>query len=384
MDNQHEKIILIKRGFEEHLPIEAGAGELLVTLDTENLYVGQGPDNELILLTPVKSVNGQTGIIKLDKNDIGLSNVLDREQASKEDFDDHVALEAEAHGGIVTDTDYRLSDSRTPTEHGNELHSQDYITAEDIPVQSVNGLTGEVELTFGKEDFGLGNVLDIEQASKADFDAHTQLGTEAHGGIVVSTDPRLSDSRTPTEHGNESHNQSYVTLEEIPVKSVNGRTGDVEIEFTALENVDNVQQMPKAGGKFEGDVDFDNHALIKPKIEQYSETLINKLGQIGTVTLDLSGGNVFHIVQGEGAMEFEFLCPHLPLAALTCTLVHTLPQEEQAVTFPASVQWADKEIPDTPDPGLSVVYTFFTLDSGNTWIGTQAISGLNLPTGEGE
>ena len=305
MNNQSENVILIKRGFEEYLPLEAGQGELLVTLDTENLYVGKGPGNELILLTPVKSVNGKTGIVELDKNDIGLSNVLDKEQASKEDFEAHVGLGPEAHGGIIAETDPRLSDSRTPTEHGNDLHDKDYITAEEAPVQSVNGQKGVIELAFDKEDIGLGNVY-------------------------------------------------------------------------------NIQQMPKAGGTFEGDVDLDNHALIRPKIEQYSESLVSIPEQVGTVTLDLSEGNVFHVTQGEEPIEYEFLCPLLPSTALTFTLIHTFSQEEQAIIFPTSVRWANDEIPDCPGSGLSAVYTFFTIDSGSTWIGTQAINGLTLSLGEGE
>ena len=305
VNNQSENVILIKRGLEEYLPPEASEGELLVTLDTENLYVGKGPDNQLILLTPVKSVNGKTGIIELGKNDIGLSNVLDKEQASKEDFEEHVALGVEAHGGLVADTDPRLSDSRTPTEHGNDLHDQDYITTEEAPVQSVNGQTGVIELEFGKEDVGLGNL-------------------------------------------------------------------------------DNVKQMPKAGGTFEGDVDLNNYALIRPKIEQYSETLVSKLDQMGIVTLDLSEGNVFHVTQGEESIEYEFLCPLLPSAALTFTLIHTFSQEEQAIIFPTSVRWANDEIPNGPALGISAVYTFFTIDSGESWIGAQAINGLNLSLGEGE
>lgn len=40
-----------------------------------------------------------------------------------------------------------------------------------------------------------------ELATKTSVDTHTTATTTAHGGIVASTDSRLSDSRTPTAHG---------------------------------------------------------------------------------------------------------------------------------------------------------------------------------------
>lgn len=39
-----------------------------------------------------------------------------------------------------------------------------------------------------------------DMATQAELDAHTTLTTTAHGGIVASTDSRLSDARTPTAH----------------------------------------------------------------------------------------------------------------------------------------------------------------------------------------
>ena len=69
------------------------------------------------------------------------------------DLVDHEALTTTAHGGIVADTDPRLSDPRTPTEHGNEAHTSDYVDAAGAaaaaPVQSVQGQTGEVVLSAG-------------------------------------------------------------------------------------------------------------------------------------------------------------------------------------------------------------------------------------------
>jgi len=40
----------------------------------------------------------------------------------------------------------------------------------------------------------------VDMATQAELDTHTALTTTAHGGIVASTDPRLTDARTPTAH----------------------------------------------------------------------------------------------------------------------------------------------------------------------------------------
>jgi hypothetical protein len=40
----------------------------------------------------------------------------------------------------------------------------------------------------------------VDMATQAELDTHTTLTTTAHGGIVASTDPRLTDARAPTAH----------------------------------------------------------------------------------------------------------------------------------------------------------------------------------------
>src|SRR5690625_3577781 len=42
------------------------------------------------IVVPVKSVNGKTGEVELDKNDVGLGKVIDDRQATKTEFDAHV------------------------------------------------------------------------------------------------------------------------------------------------------------------------------------------------------------------------------------------------------------------------------------------------------
>ena len=52
-------------------------------------------------------------------------------------LDTHTGLTTTAHGGIVADTDARLSDDRTPTVHGSDKHSESYET--DLGVPATDG-----------------------------------------------------------------------------------------------------------------------------------------------------------------------------------------------------------------------------------------------------
>lgn len=90
----------------------------------------------------VISVNGKEGQhIQITKNDLGLGNVLDVAQVSQEEF--------------------------------NTLKERvDNLVIEGETVTSVNGMTGEVVVT--KETLDLNKVLNETQATKAEFDTHTQ------------------------------------------------------------------------------------------------------------------------------------------------------------------------------------------------------------------
>ena len=59
---------------------------------------------------------------------------------------------------------------------------------------------------IGSGDGGGGGTVD--SVARAAITSHTEETTAAHGGIVASTDPRLSDARTPTAH---THTAAEVT-----------------------------------------------------------------------------------------------------------------------------------------------------------------------------
>lgn len=84
--------------------------------------------------------------------------------------------------------------------------------------------------------------LDAEATARASADTtnatnlsnHTALTTGAHGGIVASTDPRLSDARTPTAH---NHPQSDITnlVSDLALKATQA---GLDAEATARADAD--------------------------------------------------------------------------------------------------------------------------------------------------
>ena len=93
----------------------------------------------------------------------------------------HEALTTTAHGGIIASSDV----TTTPT-------------ASKVP-RAVTGTT----IADGWLSAAIARTSDVtaEATARASADsAHAALTTSAHGGIVASTDARLSDARTPTTH----------------------------------------------------------------------------------------------------------------------------------------------------------------------------------------
>lgn len=67
-------IIKLKRGNKTNFAsLTLQAGEPAFVLDDKEFYVGDG--TEKILINSIKSVAGKTGVVTLDKKDVGLDNV---------------------------------------------------------------------------------------------------------------------------------------------------------------------------------------------------------------------------------------------------------------------------------------------------------------------
>ena len=152
------------------------------------------------------------------------------------------------------------------------------------------------------------------------------------------------------------------------VGAVNEVNGEVDAHL-AQETQD--AHIPQNVGIGTLDIDINNKELQKPKIKNYSETAEVATGVTGSRTINLENGNVFrHTLSG--TTTYAFSNPPANGVAGSFTLIIQQPTTARAIIFPASVKWADGEIPDAPPASRVAVYTFITTNGGSRWYGFQA------------
>jgi hypothetical protein len=129
----------------------------------------------------------------------------------------------------------------------------------------------------------------------------------------------------------------------------------------------------KGTSKYLANTDFDDNALIKPEIKDYSITLTASGNTGATETLDLTNGNAFSATVN-ASCTFTFSNPPITGKLGEFVLIITN-GGSSAVTWPASVDWPAATVPTLTTAGVDVL-TFITQDAGTTWLGFT--SGLDL------
>lgn len=115
---------------------------------------------------PVKSVNEKTGEVKINKSDVGLGSVKDEEQATKSEFNNHVADESvHFEKSDVSKADIGLGSVKDKEQLGKSETAKNSETLEGKSLEEVrSGVT--------QSDVGLSKVVNEEQATKSEFDNH--------------------------------------------------------------------------------------------------------------------------------------------------------------------------------------------------------------------
>ena len=139
------------------------------------------------------------------KQQVGLGNVTNVEQASKVDFQNHLDDHNNPHG--VTKTQVGLGNV-TNVEQASKREFDAHTTNRNNP----HNVT--------KSQVGLANVTNVEQASKADFDAHSR-DTTKH----ITQQERISwnskaDGRALTDHTANRNNPHGVTKTQVGLSNV--------------------------------------------------------------------------------------------------------------------------------------------------------------------
>lgn len=236
--------------------------EKLAKLDPEAQGVGE-----------VISVNGKKGVVELDKDDVGLGNVLNEKQATKVEHDTLAKR---------VDENKEALEKKVDKVEGKELSSNDFTDdfkdkLEKLPsssnfVTSVNERTGNVVLT--KKDVHLDNVLNVEQASKTEHDALAERVGLVEVEVEDKVDKRegydLSSNDFTDEYKKKIDELSESKPVEDYVSSVNGETGDVAIDKDTLElgNVLNVEQASKEEFDLLKEVVESNKGALDTKVDE--------------------------------------------------------------------------------------------------------------------
>ena len=130
-----------------------------------------------------------------------------------------------------------------------------------------------------------------------------------------------------------------------------------------LEEAEDDIEIIKDGGTLK------NNQLKKSNLQAYSETVVTKESVSGEVDVDLSEGNVFHH-KVTGGVVYSFINAAESGKATSFTLIVQQPSTAYELDWPEIVKWPEGEVPDAPDDGNIGIYTFFTIDGGNTFYGS--------------
>jgi len=185
-----------------------------------------------------------------------------------------------ASSNIIVEGDARLTDARTPTSHGNEVHTSTFVDAAGAaaaaPVQSVAGRTGTVTLA----------VADVANAVPDSRDVIAGDGLTGGGTLVANRTLTLGAPGTlNTSSTNAVTTTSHTHAVTFPVTSVAGRTGSITLAAADVSGVvDTSTNQTVAGVKT-----FSARTVLEGQIETTPGT---NLGTTGTLTLDFSGASL--------------------------------------------------------------------------------------------
>lgn len=256
---------------------------------------------------------------------------------------------------------------------GKGLSSNDYTTAEKEKlagiaagaqvntVTSVAGRTGAVTLT--KIDVGLGNVDNVKQASKTEFDTH-QADNTAHG-VDTRIPKSLATAADQVMVSSGVGAWAVKTLAQFKTWLGLGSAAYTASTAyaTAAQGTKADNALPKAGGTISGEINMQDNALTRPYIKDYAETVGATPATTGTVTFDMATGNVFKVTP-TGNITIAVSNPPATGRQGSITIKITNGATVYAKTFPASFKWVNDEIPDMSEAGKTYLVVAETDNAG--------------------
>ncbi|MFZ3043828.1 MAG: hypothetical protein WA058_01835 [Minisyncoccia bacterium] len=120
-------------------------------------------------------------------------------------------------------------------------------------------------------------------------------------------------------------------------------------------------------------IDLGDNRLDQAILKDYAETKTAPAISAGTLTLDLSTGNVFEVALNAAISTLTISNPSPTGNACSFTLVLTADGTPRTVAWGGSVSWAGGVSPTlTSTNGKKDFFTFYTSNAGTNWYGFTA------------
>ena len=135
-----------------------------------------------------------------------------------------------------------------PTKTSQLNNDSGYITANDVPVKSVDGETGNVVTNAVKT-----TMQTLTDAQKQQARTNIGAGTSSFDGDYngLTNKPTI-----PTKTSELSNDSGFITEANIPVKSVNGKTGDVTLDAKSVGALPDTTVVPSKTSELDNDSGF--------------------------------------------------------------------------------------------------------------------------------
>ena len=218
----------------------------------------------------VDSVNGKTGVVVLSAADVGAlpNTTVIPDKTSQLDNDSGYITNSALTGyakktEIPTKTSELTNDSGyitnvalepyaktvdIPTKTSQLNNDSGYITANDVPVKSVDGATGNVVTNAVKT-----TTQTLTDAQKQQARTNIGAGTSSFDGDYNSL---VNKPTIPTKTSQLENDSHYITANEAPVTSVNSKTGAVQLNASDVGALPDTTVIPTKTSQLDNDSGF--------------------------------------------------------------------------------------------------------------------------------
>ena len=327
----------------------AGYGITDAKIDGNNVVLG---DKTITPYTPsnpptypVDSVNGKTGVVVLSAADVGAlpNTTVIPDKTSQLDNDSGYITNSALTGyakktEIPTKTSELTNDSGyitntalepyaktvdIPTKTSQLNNDSGYITANDVPVKSVDGATGDVVTNAVKT-----TTQTLTDAQKQQARTNIGAGTSSFDGdynsltnkptIPTKTSQLTNDSGfitdaaltgyakttdIPTKTSQLDNDSNYITANEAPVTSVNSKTGAVQLNASDVGALPDTTVIPSKTSQLDNDSGFITDIPIASAIQLGGVKIGAGLSVTENGVLSATGGGTADAVEWNNVLD---------------------------------------------------------------------------------